>query len=87
MAKLTEEDHLLKSKIKIRMNNLLELKGLNQATYASEAYKDRQSVNRWFNENNMRGVSIYSINKFCKTINITLDIFFDDPLFQRNDLK
>lgn len=82
MAKLTEEDNKLKSKIKIRLNTLLAEKGWNQSAYAVESETDRQSVNRWVNDKNDRGISIYTINKFCKIIDVTLDYFFDDPIFK-----
>lgn len=81
MAQLTREDIELKSKIKIRIKNLLNEKGFNQSSYALESDTDRQSVNRWVNENNIRGTSIYTINKFCKIFKITLTEFFNDPLF------
>lgn len=82
MPKLTEEDNQLKGRIKSRIKNILNEKDLNQADYALESDTDRQSVNRLVNDNNIRGISIYTINRFCKVIKISLDEFFNDPLFK-----
>lgn len=82
MAKLTTEDIELRTKIKTRINNVLDEKGLKQSKYAFESDTDRQLVNRWVNDNDTRGVSIYTINRFCKNIKMTLEEFFNDPLFK-----
>lgn len=85
MAKLTEEDILLKNNIKKRINKLLEEKGLKQIDFATISLKDRQAINRWTNTNNDRGLTIYTISQLCDVLNITLTYFFDDPLFERKN--
>lgn len=83
MSKLTVEDIKLRDKITQRFINLREDTGLNQSDFAKSNEIDRQLVNRWESFNSTRGVSIYTIKKFCSLplINISLREFFTDPLF------
>lgn len=83
MSKLTEEDIKLRNQITQRFINLREATGLNQSNFAKSNEIDRQQVNRWESFNTDRGVSIYTIKKFCSLplVNITLHEFFNDPLF------
>lgn len=82
MAKLSEEDKLLRIKIAKRLKILrTELVDI-QSRFASDNEMDRQLLNSWENINNDRGMTIYSINRICKIINITLKDFFDDPIFK-----
>lgn len=81
MAELTQEDTILKIKIAERIQSLRLKTGLSQTDFAEKHHIDRQLVNRWESLNNKRGVTIYTIQKFCKMINITLQDFFDDETF------
>lgn len=83
MAHLTEKNIVLKNNIKLRINELLELKGLRQTDLASLSLKDRQAINRWTNVNNDRGITIYTIEDFCDIIKISLFEFFDSPHFNK----
>ncbi|MDQ1095791.1 MULTISPECIES: helix-turn-helix domain-containing protein [Chryseobacterium] len=82
MARLSEEDKVLRIQIAKRLKSLRENSGDIQAKFATENEMDRQLLNSWENTNNDRGMTIYSINRICKIINITLKDFFDDPLFK-----
>ncbi|MET3036085.1 helix-turn-helix transcriptional regulator [Chryseobacterium sp. NRRL B-14859] len=82
MAKLSEEDKLLRIKIAKRLKKLRTESGNIQSKFASDNEMDRQLLNSWENINNERGMTIYSINRICKIINITLKDFFDDPIFR-----
>lgn len=82
MSRLSQEDIKLKEKIKERMISLLNEYNLRQANYADKANIERQHINRWVNPNSNRGISIYSIRKFCITLEISLKDFFDSPLFE-----
>ena len=77
MAKLSKEDTVLKNKIAERIKSLRAKTGLTQSEFAKKYEIDRQILNRWESKNNKRGVTIYTINKFCKMIGITLKEFFD----------
>ncbi len=79
MPKLDDIDLALKEKIARRIKGLRERSGKNQSTFASDAEKDRQTLSRW---ETGRGATIYTINKFCKEIGISLSKFFDDPIFK-----
>lgn len=79
MAKLDEKDLELKAKITRRLIELRSTSGKNQTDFAYEYGKDKQTQNKW--ETGARGASIYTINKFCKAIDITLSEFFDSPIF------
>ncbi|WP_188050786.1 helix-turn-helix transcriptional regulator [Flavobacterium sp. GP15] len=81
MAELTKEDIVLQKKISERMEFLRNKTGLSQSDFAKEHDIDRQVINRWESTKNKRGVTIYSINKFCDMINITIKDFFDDDTF------
>ncbi|WET03922.1 helix-turn-helix transcriptional regulator [Flavobacterium sp. YJ01] len=81
MAELTQEDNILKIKIAERIQSLRLKTGLSQTDFAEKNNIDRQLINRWESLKNKRGVTIYTIQKFCKMINITLQDFFDDETF------
>ncbi|MCQ9637909.1 helix-turn-helix domain-containing protein [Chryseobacterium sp. WG14] len=82
MAKLSEEDKLLRIKIAKRLKKIRSESGNIQSKFATDNEMDRQLLNSWENINNDRGMTIYSINRICKIINITLKDFFDDPIFK-----
>ncbi|MCP2027417.1 transcriptional regulator with XRE-family HTH domain [Flavobacterium sp. HSC-32F16] len=81
MAELTQEDTILKIKIAERIQSLRLKTGLSQTDFAEKHNIDRQLINRWESLKNKRGVTIYTIQKFCKMINVTLQDFFDDETF------
>ncbi|MDR6761900.1 transcriptional regulator with XRE-family HTH domain [Flavobacterium sp. 2755] len=81
MAELTKEDTILQIKIAERIQFLRLKTGLSQTDFAQKNHIDRQVVNRWESIKNKRGVTIYSIQRFCKMIDITLKDFFDDENF------
>lgn len=76
MAELEKEDIILKNKIAERIQSLRIKTGLSQSEFAQKHDIDRQIVNRW-ESNNKRGITIYTINKFCNMIGISLNDFFD----------
>lgn len=82
MSKLTEDEIKFREQITQRLINLREATGLNQSDFAKAHLIDRQQVNRWESFAANRGVTIYTIKKFCVLINIPLHKFFDDPLFK-----
>ena len=61
-----------------RLKELRIQSGKTQETFAHEAGWDKQSYNR--NEKG-KGTTIYTINKVCSELGITLKEFFDSPLF------
>lgn len=77
MAELDKDDIVLKNKIAERIQLLRIKTGLSQSEFAQKHDIDRQIINRWESNNNKRGVTIYTIQKFCKMLNISLKDFFD----------
>jgi transcriptional regulator with XRE-family HTH domain len=77
MGKLSKEDIILKNKIAERIKFFRLKTGLSQSEFAQKFDIDRQILSRWESENNSRGVTIYTIQKFCSMIGITLREFFD----------
>lgn len=84
MSKLTAEDIKLRNQITQRFINLREATGLSQSDFAKAHLIDRQQVNRWESFEVERGVTIYTIKRFCslQLINISLSEFFNDSLFK-----
>lgn len=82
MSKLTEDDITLRNNITQRFINLREKTGLNQSDFAKQHEIDRQQVNRWESFEVERGVTIYTINRFCSLVKISLKDFFNDPIFK-----
>ncbi|WP_027385992.1 helix-turn-helix domain-containing protein [Chryseobacterium gregarium] len=82
MSKLTKYDIELRNKITQRLINLRESTGLSQSEFAKLHDIDRQQVNRWESFESERGVTIYTINRFCTLLKITLQEFFNDSLFK-----
>jgi len=76
---LDKSDIALKAKIALRIKKLREATGKNQARFATDADKDRQTFSRW---ETGRGATIYTVNKICKELNISLSDFFNDPIFK-----
>lgn len=81
MAERTGEDIILKDKVVERIEFLRLKTGLSQTDFAKEHNIDRQVIHRWESKKNKRGVTIYTIKKFCDMIGIGLKEFFDDKLF------
>lgn len=81
MAEMTKEDIELKIKIAGRIKFLRSKTGLSQTDFAQKHDIDRQIINRWESTKNKRGVTIYTIKKFCKMVDITLKEFFDSENF------
>lgn len=77
MAELDKEDIKLKNKIAERIQFLRIKTGLSQSDFAKKHDIDRQILNRWESTNNKRGLTIYTINKFCKMIGISISEFFN----------
>ena len=82
MAKLKPEDIALNNKIALRIKELRMQVNSSQTKFAECHLIDRQLLSRWESTNDERGVSIHTINRFCKMININLDQFFDSPIFK-----
>lgn len=72
----------LNDKISKRIKSLREKVEPIQSKFADDNMIDRQIVSRWESTTNKRGISIHSINKFCKMIKISLLEFFNDELFR-----
>ncbi|NML72016.1 helix-turn-helix transcriptional regulator [Chryseobacterium sp. RP-3-3] len=81
MAKLNELDKELRTKIILRVRELREEYEDNQSKFAGELGLDKQLLNNWESLSNNRGISIYSINKICKGLDISLKDFFDSTIF------
>jgi transcriptional regulator with XRE-family HTH domain len=79
MRKLDDDDKELKIKIASRIKSLRKATGLLMTEYAKDNYKDKQSQSRL----EKQGASIFTINKFCKEIGITLSEFFNDAIFKK----
>lgn len=82
MSKLTKDDIELRNRITERLIYLRKSTGLSQSEFAKLHEIDRQQVNRWESFESERGVTIYTIQRFCTLVKITLQEFFDDPLFK-----
>ena len=82
MAHLKPEDIVLNLRIAMRIKELRIKVEPNQSKFAETNLIDRQLLSRWENINDNRGVSIHTISRFCKMINITLKQFFDSELFR-----
>jgi transcriptional regulator with XRE-family HTH domain len=77
MGKLNQEDTILKNKIAERIKFLRVKTGLSPSEFAKAHDIDRQILSRWESKNNQRGITIYTINRFCNMLGITLKDFFD----------
>lgn len=92
MAELSKEDIVLANKVADRIKELrIQSTGIKQIDFANKYNIDRQIVSRWESPLKIdsktgkikgRGITIYTVNKFCNLIGITLKDFFDDPMFQ-----
>lgn len=76
---LDKVDAELRKKIALRIKELRESSGKNQTQFAYELGVDKQSLYRL---EKGRGATIYTINRFCKTLGITLGQFFDSSIFK-----
>lgn len=81
MSRSGNEEHKLNKKVSLRIKELREKREPVQSKFAKDHFIDRQLLSRWENTNDDRGISIHTILKFCKMINITLQEFFDDKTF------
>ncbi len=81
MAEQTEKDIKPKNKIAERIEFLRIKTELSQTDFAKKFDIDRQIINRWESVKNKRGITIYTVQKFCNMIGITLKEFFDSETF------
>ncbi|WP_423819675.1 XRE family transcriptional regulator [Salinimicrobium sp. TIG7-5_MAKvit] len=92
MAELSKEDIILANKIANRIKFLREKYcGPKQADFVKKYNIEKQLISRWENpikidlksgKKSGRGITIYSVNTFCRTIGISLKEFFDDEIFK-----
>lgn len=82
MPNLGQDDMVFKKRIAERIAELRTKTGLRPSVFAKENQKDRQTQHRI---EKGRGVTIYTIRKFCKSINMPLSEFFNSPLFSDPD--
>ena len=83
MAKAGKIEKKLNEKISLRIKELREKIEPVQAKFAKEHLIDRQLLSRWENTKDDRGITIHTILKFCKMIDISLVEFFDSNLFRK----
>lgn len=93
MAQLSKEDIILANKISERIKELRILStGLKQIDFANKHNIDRQILNRWESKVKIdektgrpkgRGITVYTVERFCKMLDITLKDFFDAPAFKK----
>jgi transcriptional regulator with XRE-family HTH domain len=76
--RLSKDDAKLKDKIALRLKEIRESTGKNKTEFAYDLGVDKQVVSRL---ENGRGATIYTIDKYCKLMGMTLGDFFDTPLF------
>ena len=81
MSKLKLEDIAFNKRIALRIRELRVKNNSVQSKFAETHFIDRQLISRWESINDKRGVSIHTINRFCKMINISLKEFFDSDSF------
>ena len=79
MTELSRHDSRLKQVIANRIKELREQTNLTQSEFAQSHLIDRQTLNRW---ESGRGVTIYTIDRFCKMANCTLQEFFNTRAFK-----
>jgi transcriptional regulator with XRE-family HTH domain len=78
-ARLDETDIKLRDQIARRIKELRKLSGKKQNHFATEDLEaDKQMLQRL---ESGRGASVYSINKICIALGITMKDFFDSELF------
>lgn len=82
MAKLRKEDEILKAKIKERLSKIRNELGDSKSDISKNIDIDRQNFQPWENLKSNRGISIYSLNRICIALGISLKDFFDDELFR-----
>lgn len=77
--KLNKEEVKLREQIASRLTEIRESTGKNKNQFALDLGVDRQNISRI---ESGRGVTIYTISKYCKQAGMTLSEFFDSPLFK-----
>ncbi|MFI2744507.1 XRE family transcriptional regulator [Zhouia sp. PK063] len=92
MAELSKENIILANKIATRIKNLREeTTGPKQMDFVRKYNIEKQTLSRWESQIKInkktgkksgRGITIYTVEEFCKIIGITLKDFFDDDLFE-----
>ncbi|MBO9564892.1 MAG: helix-turn-helix transcriptional regulator [Niastella sp.] len=76
---LGKDDLRLRKQISARLKALRESTGKNKVDFAYELGIDKQALYRL---EKGEGATIYTINKYCKYLEMTLSEFFDSPLFK-----
>lgn len=84
MARLRPEDIIFRDKLKQRLANIREGKGGTKSDLSKNIEVDRQNFQPWEDKDAARGISIYSLNRVCKALGISLSDFFNDPIFDED---
>tara|TARA_R100000988_G_C3912463_1_gene122731 strand:+ start:231 stop:509 length:279 start_codon:yes stop_codon:yes gene_type:complete len=92
MSGLSDKDIIIANKIADRIKALrIQDTGLRQIDFVEKYNIEKQEISRWENPVTKdlvtgkikgRGVTVYTINRFCNLIGISLKEFFDDKLFK-----
>lgn len=94
MAELSSEHIILANKIAQRIRDLrIQKCGDKQKDFIEKYNVEKQVISRWEAQIKIdpktgdrigknRGVTIYTVEKFCNLIGITLSEFFNDSLFR-----
>ena len=92
MSELSKENMILANKIARRIKDLREADtGPKQMDFVRKYNVEKQTISRWESyirvdkntgSRSGRGITIYSVEEFCKLIGITLMDFFNDDLFK-----
>ena len=93
MSGLSKENIILANKIADRIKSLrIQATGNKLIDFANKHTIDKQDISRWEShvgkdkntgKTKGRGITVYTIKKFCDLIGITLGEFFDDDLFRK----
>ena len=93
MSGLSEEDIILANKIADRIRELrIRATGDKQIDFVKEYNIEKQDISRWENYVSKdketgkvkgRGITIYTVSKFCDAVGITLKDFFDHASFRK----
>lgn len=69
-----------------RLGDILSVRGIKKKTLGNMPGVKPQSVSNIFRRKSVSGISVITLYRICRALNMTMSEFLDDPVFDKLDL-
>lgn len=72
--------------VAVRLGDILSVRGIKKKTLGSMPGVKPQSVSNIFRKKSVSGISVITLYRICRALNMTMSEFLDDTVFDKIDL-